>query len=70
MQVGPDGWVRVHWDSGQTNSYRMGKESRYDLKLADIPNLDKTHSYLEVAEEEVETWDNWSNDHVEWRSVV
>ena len=36
--------------------------TRYDLKLADVPNLDKTHSYLEVAEEEVETWDNWSHD--------
>ena len=35
---------------------------RYDLKLADVPNLDKTHSYLEVAEEEIETWESWLND--------
>ncbi|XP_063677273.1 E3 ubiquitin-protein ligase HERC2-like isoform X2 [Bolinopsis microptera] len=61
-EVATDGWVRVHWDSGQTNSYRMGKENRYDLKLADVPNLDKTHSYLEVAEEEIETWESWIAD--------
>lgn len=28
-------WVRVEWDNGATNSYRMGKEGKYDLKLAD-----------------------------------
>lgn len=28
-------WVRVEWDSGSTNSYRMGKEGQYDLRLAD-----------------------------------
>lgn len=28
-------WVRVEWDNGTTNSYRMGKEGQYDLKLAD-----------------------------------
>ena len=44
VQVATDGWVRVHWDSGQTNSYRMGKENRYDLKLADVPNLVSVHS--------------------------
>ena len=27
LQVATDGWVRVHWDAGQTNSYRMGKEN-------------------------------------------
>jgi len=26
----------VQWDSGSTNSYRMGKEGKYDLKLADV----------------------------------
>ncbi|XP_031621811.1 probable E3 ubiquitin-protein ligase HERC2 [Contarinia nasturtii] len=34
-EVGDDGWVRVEWDNGTTNSYRMGKEGQYDLKLAD-----------------------------------
>jgi E3 ubiquitin-protein ligase HERC2 len=27
--------VRVEWDTGATNSYRMGKEGQYDLRLAD-----------------------------------
>lgn len=34
-EVGEDGWVRVEWDNGSTNSYRMGKEGQYDLRLAD-----------------------------------
>lgn len=28
-------WVRVEWDTGATNSYRMGRESQYDLRLAE-----------------------------------
>ena len=35
-ELGLDGWIRVQWDSGSTNSYRMGKEGKYDLKLADV----------------------------------
>jgi len=35
-ELGEDGWIRVQWDSGSTNSYRMGKEGKYDLKLADV----------------------------------
>lgn len=27
--------MRVEWDTGATNSYRMGKEGQYDLRLAD-----------------------------------
>lgn len=34
-EIGDDGWVRVEWDTGATNSYRMGKEGQYDLRLAD-----------------------------------
>ena len=33
-EVGTDGWVRVRWDTGSINSYRMGREQKYDLKLA------------------------------------
>ena len=33
--IGDDGWVRVEWDTGSRNSYRMGKNGKYDLKLAD-----------------------------------
>ena len=32
--VGGDGWVRIRWDSGSVNSYRMGKEDKFDLALA------------------------------------
>ncbi|XP_074649618.1 E3 ubiquitin-protein ligase HERC2-like [Tubulanus polymorphus] len=38
-ELGEDGWIRVQWDTGSTNSYRMGKEGKYDLKLADPPPL-------------------------------
>ena len=27
----------MQWDSGSTNSYRMGKEGKYDLQLAHVP---------------------------------
>ncbi len=33
-KVEHDGWVRVKWASGATNSYRMGKLDKYDLQLA------------------------------------
>ncbi|XP_077559435.1 E3 ubiquitin-protein ligase HERC2 isoform X3 [Haemaphysalis longicornis] len=36
-ELGEDGWIRVQWDNGSTNSYRMGKEGKYDLKLAELP---------------------------------
>nr|CAD7427832.1 unnamed protein product [Timema monikensis] len=26
--LGEDGWIRVQWDNGSTNSYRMGKEDK------------------------------------------
>ena len=35
--LGDDGWVRVQWDNGTTNSYRMGREGKYDLRLAYPP---------------------------------
>jgi len=34
-ELGEDGWIRVQWDTGSTNSYRMGKEGKYDLKLSE-----------------------------------
>jgi len=34
-ELGEDGWIRVQWDTGSTNSYRMGKENKYDLRLAE-----------------------------------
>lgn len=29
------GWIDVTWDHGGSNSYRMGAEGKYDLKLAE-----------------------------------
>ncbi|GFN81530.1 E3 ubiquitin-protein ligase herc2-like, partial [Plakobranchus ocellatus] len=49
-ELGEDGWIRVQWDTGSTNSYRMGKEGKYDLKLAQMPEL--TDNEEEEEEEE------------------
>ena len=27
------GWVRVAWDAGDANSYRMGAQGAYDLQI-------------------------------------
>ncbi|XP_065932274.1 E3 ubiquitin-protein ligase HERC2 isoform X3 [Magallana gigas] len=51
-ELGDDGWIRVHWDTGSTNSYRMGKEGKYDLKLAEAPEMPDNE---ENEEEEVES---------------
>lgn len=32
--VSSDGWVPVKWDAGGRNTYRMGKDGKYDLQLA------------------------------------
>ncbi|XP_043254504.1 probable E3 ubiquitin-protein ligase HERC2 isoform X2 [Colletes gigas] len=41
-ELGEDSWIRVLWDNGTTNSYRMGKEDKYDLKLAEPPTPPET----------------------------
>nr|XP_022328228.1 E3 ubiquitin-protein ligase HERC2-like isoform X2 [Crassostrea virginica] len=51
-ELGDDGWIRVHWDTGSTNSYRMGKEGKYDLKLAEPPEMPDND---ENEEEDLET---------------
>ncbi|KAF5890150.1 Fc receptor-like protein 5 isoform X1, partial [Clarias magur] len=33
-ELDEDSWIRVQWDTGSTNVYRMGNEGKYDLKLA------------------------------------
>lgn len=48
--VGTDGWVRVRWDTGSVNSYRMGKEDKYDLSLASSELAPKTKTE-EIKEE-------------------
>ncbi|XP_030756884.1 E3 ubiquitin-protein ligase HERC2 [Sitophilus oryzae] len=37
-ELGEDGWIRVEWANGTTNSYRMGVEGKYDLTLASPPS--------------------------------
>ncbi|XP_062388287.1 deleted in malignant brain tumors 1 protein-like [Sardina pilchardus] len=34
-QLSESGWIRVSWDNGHINGYRMGHEGKYDLKLAE-----------------------------------
>ena len=51
-ELGEDGWVRVQWDTGSTNSYRMGKEQKYDLKLADLAPMPNNEEEEEESEEE------------------
>nr|XP_049465855.1 E3 ubiquitin-protein ligase Ufd4 isoform X1 [Anopheles coluzzii]XP_049465856.1 E3 ubiquitin-protein ligase Ufd4 isoform X1 [Anopheles coluzzii]XP_049465858.1 E3 ubiquitin-protein ligase Ufd4 isoform X1 [Anopheles coluzzii] len=34
-----NGWIDVKWDHGMRNSYRMGAEGKYDLKLANVDGL-------------------------------
>ncbi|XP_049940581.1 E3 ubiquitin-protein ligase Ufd4 isoform X3 [Schistocerca serialis cubense] len=33
-----NGWIDVTWDHGGSNSYRMGAEGKYDLRLAGTPS--------------------------------
>ncbi|XP_063244096.1 E3 ubiquitin-protein ligase HERC2 isoform X2 [Bacillus rossius redtenbacheri] len=50
-ELGEDGWIRVQWDNGSTNSYRMGKEDKYDLKLAEPPTPLDTESETDAHED-------------------
>ena len=40
------GWVDVTWDSGSSNSYRMGAEGKFDLALAASHDPDKLQKNL------------------------
>ena len=31
-----NGWVDVQWDGGSSNSYRMGADGKFDLKVVDV----------------------------------
>ena len=50
-ELGEDGWIRVQWDNGSTNSYRMGKEGKYDLKLSDPPPMTESETDSEAEAE-------------------
>lgn len=42
----------MKWDTGATNSYRMGREGQYDLKLADSGNIIPSPNEAVAAEKE------------------
>uniref|UniRef100_T1J5Y0 E3 ubiquitin-protein ligase n=1 Tax=Strigamia maritima TaxID=126957 RepID=T1J5Y0_STRMM len=47
-----NGWIDVTWDHGGSNSYRMGAEGKYDLKLA--PGYDpEAHAITSVVQNTV-----------------
>ena len=51
-ELGEDGWIRVQWENGgSTNSYRMGKEGKYDLKLAQPPEVPENEDEEEEESE-------------------
>ncbi|XP_066913164.1 E3 ubiquitin-protein ligase HERC2-like, partial [Clytia hemisphaerica] len=61
--IGDDGWVRVEWDTGSRNSYRMGKNGKYDLKLADnIQFFDEDDKDDHVHEKDIKK-DNQNEDN-------
>ena len=41
----------MQWENGSTNSYRMGKEGKFDLKLADPPVAPESDSDTESVDE-------------------
>uniref|UniRef100_A0A1B0ANY5 E3 ubiquitin-protein ligase n=1 Tax=Glossina palpalis gambiensis TaxID=67801 RepID=A0A1B0ANY5_9MUSC len=50
-----NGWIDVKWDHGVRNSYRMGAEGKYDLKLANSENLSMFEGGTSVAPSTVNT---------------
>ncbi|XP_054270101.1 E3 ubiquitin-protein ligase HERC2 isoform X2 [Macrosteles quadrilineatus] len=57
-ELGEDGWIRVQWDNGATNSYRMGKEGKFDLKLAEPPSADNNDDSESVVENKLASQNN------------
>ncbi len=54
-ELGEDGWIRVQWDNGSTNSYRMGKEGKYDLRLAEPPRASESETDSDTEEDDAMT---------------
>lgn len=44
------GWIDVTWDSGGSNSYRMGAEGKYDLQLSPNHDPDKLRPIVRTTE--------------------
>ena len=48
-----NGWIDITWDHGGSNSYRMGAEGKFDLKLA--PNYEPPAAKSSSSKSEVKT---------------
>ena len=60
-----DGWVRIQWDSGETNSYRMGEDNRYDLALAPSelePRTKEGEKIDEPEDADISVGECWTED--------
>ncbi|XP_054721414.1 putative HERC2-like protein 3 [Uloborus diversus] len=52
-ELSEDGWISVLWDTGSTNCHRMGKEEKYDLKLANPLPLPLQESLSDSDEDDL-----------------
>ena len=55
------GWIDVTWDAGGSNSYRMGAEGKFDLKLAPGYDPDSAASPKPVSSTVSGTTQSWSS---------
>ncbi|XP_069065178.1 E3 ubiquitin-protein ligase HECTD1 isoform X4 [Pleurodeles waltl] len=56
-----NGWIDVSWDAGGSNSYRMGAEGKFDLKLAPGYDPDSSASPKPVSSTVSGTTQSWSS---------
>ncbi|XP_075469294.1 E3 ubiquitin-protein ligase HECTD1 isoform X9 [Ascaphus truei] len=56
-----NGWIDVIWDAGGSNSYRMGAEGKFDLKLAPGYDPDSVASPKPVSSTVAGTPPSWSS---------
>lgn len=49
-----NGWIDVKWDHGVRNSYRMGAEGKYDLKLANLENVSAFEGVNQISSKKSE----------------
>nr|XP_033808050.1 E3 ubiquitin-protein ligase HECTD1 isoform X8 [Geotrypetes seraphini] len=56
-----NGWIDVTWDAGGSNSYRMGAEGKFDLKLAPGYDPDSAASPKPISSTVSGTTQSWSS---------
>lgn len=49
-----NGWIDVKWDHGVRNSYRMGAEGKYDLKLANLESVSTFEGVNQISSKKSE----------------